>query len=64
MAAVGLQRELECIRKEREQFDQEHVCILENERIIGEELKTKNRELASKIKVIEWSKSIYPRINL
>ena len=62
IAVVGLEEELERIRKERDQLDQERVRILENERKVGEELKTKNRELAGKIRVVEWSKNLYPRI--
>ena len=52
-AIVGLEGELEHLRKERDQLDQDRVRILENERKIGEELKTWDRELAGKTRVIE-----------
>jgi hypothetical protein len=47
-AIVGLEEELECLSKERDQLDQERVRILENEKKIEEELKTRDREFAGK----------------
>ena len=52
-ATVGLEEELERIRKERDQLDQERIRIQENERKGAEESKTKNRELAGKNRVAE-----------
>ena len=47
--AVGLEEEIECLQNEMNQFDQERARMLENERKVGEELKTRNRELTGKI---------------
>ncbi|XP_021321692.1 uncharacterized protein LOC110437546 [Sorghum bicolor] len=38
--------EIERLRKERDQLDQERACALESEGKVGEELKTRSRELA------------------
>ena len=40
--------EIECLRKERDQLDQERASALEAERKVGEELKTRSQELAGK----------------
>jgi len=47
--AVGLEEEIECLQKEKNQLDQERARMLENERKVGEVLKTRNQELTSKI---------------
>jgi hypothetical protein len=41
VATVGLEEELERIRKKKDQLDQERSCILESERKVGEELRAK-----------------------
>ena len=41
--------EIERLQKERDQLHQERARALESERKVGEELKTRNRELTGKI---------------
>jgi len=47
VATIGLEEELE------------HVQILESERKVGEELRTKNRELAGKTRLVGWIKNSF-----
>jgi len=49
ITAVDLEEEIERLRKEKDQLNQECARMLENERKVGEELKTRNRELTGKI---------------
>jgi len=48
-AVAGLEEEMERVRKEKDQLDQEHDRMLESEWKVGEELKTRNQELTGKI---------------
>jgi len=57
MAAIGLEEELERLRKERDQLNQERSRILESERKAGEELKARNRELTGKTRLVERIKN-------
>jgi hypothetical protein len=52
VTTVGLEEELERVRKEMDQLDQECSCILESERKAGEELRMRNRELTSNTCVV------------
>ena len=44
-----MEEEVERLRKEKDQLDQERAHALEGERKVGEELKTRNQELTGKI---------------
>jgi len=44
-----LEEEIERLEKEKDQLSQEHARALKSERKVGEELKTRNRELSGKI---------------
>jgi len=44
-----MEEEIERLRKEKDQLDQERACAMESERKVGEELKTRNQELSGKI---------------
>jgi len=46
---TGLEEEIECLQNEKDQLSQEHARVLESKRKVGEELKTRNRELTGKI---------------
>jgi len=54
---VGLEEELELVRKEKDQLNQERSRVLESERKIGEELRENNRELAGKTRLVGWIKN-------
>ena len=44
-----MEEEIECLQNEKDQLSQEHARVLESKRKVGEELKTRNRELTGKI---------------
>ena len=48
VTAAGLKEEIEHLQKEKDQLDQERARMLENEQKVGEELRTRNRELTGK----------------
>jgi hypothetical protein len=48
VTAVGLEEEIKCLQKEKDQLNQERARMLENERKAGEEVKARNRELTGK----------------
>ena len=50
---IGLEKELERLRKERDQLNQEGAWKPESERKMGEELKVRDRELAGKTRIVE-----------
>jgi hypothetical protein len=54
---------MERIQREKDQLDQESAHVLESERKIEKELRTKNRELTGKTRVVEWSKILCPSID-
>ena len=47
--AAGLEEEIERLQKKKDQLDQERARMLESERKVGEDLKTRNEELTGKI---------------
>ena len=48
VTVVGLEEEIECLQKEKDQLDLDRALMLENERKAGEEVKARNRELTGK----------------
>jgi len=55
----GLEEEIERLRKERDQLDQERASALETERKVGEELKNRNRELAGKSRFVLFDHTFF-----
>ena len=57
--AAGLEEEMERLRREKDQLDQERARTLESERKVGEELKMRNRELIGKIRFVGMSENSF-----